>query len=90
MADIGSYGFFCLMCAQDIFQKKVGETFGDLTGVTGITDDIIIYGYDLVEHDANLTAVMERARETGLCFNADKCTIRCTKIPFFGHIISSS
>ena len=90
----GRYRFlplpFGLICAQDIFQKKVDETFGDLPGVTGIADDIVIYGCDLVDHDANLKAVMERARETGLRFNTDKCKIRCTEIPFFGHIISSS
>ena len=33
---------------------------------------------------------MERARETGLRFNADKCKIRCTEIPFFSNIISAS
>ena len=90
----GRYRFlplpFGLICAQDIFQKKVDETFGDLPGVTGIADDIVIYGCDLVDHDANLKAVMERARETGLRFNTDKCKIRCTEIPFFGHIISLS
>jgi len=36
----GRYRFlrlpFGLICAQDIFQKKVDETFGDLHGVTGI------------------------------------------------------
>jgi len=81
-----------LICAQDIFQKKVDETFGDLPGVTGIADDIIVYGYkeDHSDHDANLRAVMEHARETGLHFNADKCKIRCTEIPFFGHTISTS
>ena len=73
---------FGLICAQDIP--------GDLPGVTGIADDIVIYGCDLVDHDANLKAVMERACETGLRFNADKCKIGCTEIPFFGHIISSS
>ena len=41
-------------------------------------------------HDANLRAVMERARETGLRFINDKYKIRCTEIPFFGHIISAS
>ena len=92
----GRYRFlrlpFGLICAQDIFQKKVDETFGDLPGVIGIADDIIVYGYkeDHSDHDAHLQAVMERARETGLCFNADKCKIRCTEIPFFGHIIGSS
>ena len=50
-----------LICAQDIFQKKVDETFSDLPGVIGIADDIVIYGRDLAEHDANLKAVMERA-----------------------------
>ena len=38
----------------------------------------------------NLQAVMSRARETGLRFNADKCEIRCTELPFFGHIISAN
>ena len=76
----------------DIFQKKVDETFGDLTSVTGIADDIIVYGYkaDGSDHDENLQAVMTRAQETGLRFNSDKCKIRCTELPFFGHIKSAS
>ena len=92
----GRYRFlrlpFGLISAQDIFQKKVDETFGDLPGVTGIADDIIVYGYkeDHSDHDANLRAVMEHARKTGLRFNADKGEIRCTEIPFFGHTISTS
>ena len=83
---------FGLICAQDIFQKKVDETFGDLPGVTGKADDIIVYGYkaDGSDHDENLRAVMTRAQETGLHFNSDKCKIRCTELPFVGHIISAS
>ena len=61
-----------------------------LPGVTGIANDIVIYGCDLSNHDTNLKVVMERARETGLHFSADKCKIRCTEIPFIGHIISSN
>ena len=91
---LGRYRFlrlpFGLICAQDIFQKKVDETFSDLPGVTGIADDIVIYGNDLADQNANLKAVMERAHKTGLSFNAEKCKIRCTEIPFFGHIISAS
>ena len=33
--------------------------------------------------------VLQRARETGLRFNLDKCKFRCTRIPFFGHIIGA-
>ena len=91
----GRYRFlrlpFGLTCAQDIFQRKVDETFGDLPGVTGIVDDIIVYGYkdDQSDHDANLQAVMERAREQGLKLNLEKCKIGCTEVPLFRHIISA-
>ena len=35
-----------LICAHDIFQRKVDETFGDLPSMTRITDDIAAYGYN--------------------------------------------
>ena len=66
----GRYRFLCLpfglICTQDIFQRKVDETFEDLPGVTGIADDIVVYGYDDRDHDKNLSAVLQHARETGL------------------------
>ena len=66
----GRYRFlrlpFGLICAQDIFQRKVDETFGDLPGVTGIADDIVVYGYDDRDHDKNVSAVLQQDRETGL------------------------
>lgn len=86
----GRYRFlylpFGLICAHDIFQKKVDETFSDLPG---ITDDIVIHGNDLADHNANLKAVMECARKTELHLNVNKCKL-CTQIPFFGLIVSAS
>ena len=81
---------FELKCAQDVFQKKVDETFNDVPGVTGISYDIIVavYKSDGSDHDANLTPVLEWARATGLCFN-DKMIVRCKRIPFFGNIIGA-
>ena len=90
----GRYRFlrlpFGLICAQDIFQKKVDEAFGDRPGVTGIADDIVISGKTRDEHDKNLKAVMERAQETGVRFNPDKCQIARTELSFFGHTISGT
>ena len=64
------YRFLCLpfglICSQDIYQRKVNETFGDLSRVTGIADDIVVYGYDDRNHDKNLSAVLQHAFETGL------------------------
>lgn len=39
------------------------ETFGDLPCVTGITDDIVVYGYksDFSDHDENLCVVLQHA-----------------------------
>ena len=67
------------------------KTFSDISGVAGITDDIIVVGYksDGSDHDANLTAVLERARATGLCFNDKNMVVRCKRIPFFGNIIGA-
>ena len=47
-----------MIYAQGIFQKKVDETFRVLPGVTGVANDIVIYGCDLANHEANLKAVM--------------------------------
>jgi hypothetical protein len=61
--------------------------------VTGIGDDIIVYGYksDHSDHDENLHAVVQRARKTGLKLNIEKCQIRCESIsiPFFGHVVGA-
>ena len=79
-----------MLCAQDIFQRKLDETFRDIPGVAAVADDFVISDWDLADHDANLKAVMERARKIGDRFNAHKCKTRCTEIPFFGPIINSS
>ena len=82
---------FGLNFAQDVFQNKVDETFSDIHGVTGISDDIIVAGYksDGSDRDVSLTAVLVRARATGLCFNDKKMVVRCKRIPFFGNIIGA-
>ena len=79
-----------LCCSQDIFCQKVDEIFGDMTGVKAIVDDILIYGRTKAEHDTNLKAVLDRARDKGIRFNADKCRIGLSEIPYFGHIVTSS
>ena len=32
--------------AQDVFQRKLDSIFLDVPGVTGIADDMVIYGRD--------------------------------------------
>ena len=74
--------------SQDIFHARMDEILEDLPGVVGITDDVCVHGKDEEEHDRNLKALMDRAKETGLVFSSDKCTIRQPEISFFGNIYS--
>ena len=64
------------------------EMLEDRPVVVGITDDICVHVKDEEEHDRNLKALMDRAKETGLVFSSDKCTIRQPEISFFGNIYS--
>ena len=80
-----------IKCAQDVFQMKVDETFGDIPGVFDIADDLIIAGFkdDGSDHDATLRTELDRARECGTKFKK-KMIVRCYQIPFFGHIIGEN
>ena len=52
--DIGRFQWTRLpmgsIIAQDVFQRKLHSIFLDIPGVTGIADDMIIYGRDDQEH----------------------------------------
>ena len=66
----GQYCFkrlpFGLVSAQDIFQRKIDETYDGLPGIICIADDIVVYGQDDKIHDENLTRMMERTKECKL------------------------
>ena len=58
--------------AQDVFQRKLDAIFLDVPGVTGIADDMIIYGKDGFEHDGNVLNFLEICRKNNLTLNAEK------------------
>ena len=89
----GRYRFkrlpFGLICAQDVFQRKMDEVFEDLNGVTPLIDDVIITGRTREEHDANLRAALTRATEKKLKLNPDKLTVGAQEVKFFGHLLTA-
>ena len=70
---------------QDVFQRKLDHIFLDILGVTGIADDMIIYGRDDQEHDGNLLNSLEVCRNNNLTLNGEKMQFRLPKVSFFGH-----
>ena len=52
--------------AQDIFQRKLDAIFLDIPGVTGIADNMVIYGRSDLEHDKHLLNFLEVCRKNTL------------------------
>ena len=85
------YGRYCftrlpfgLKVSQDIFQLKMDQILENVKGATGISDDVVVYGKTEEEHDESLRNLMKAAKENGLVFNSEKCTIKTNSITFFG------
>ena len=64
--DIGKYQFNRLpigsKIASDVFQKKLDSVYIGLPEVTGIADDMVIFGRTEEEHDRNLILFLETTR----------------------------
>ena len=67
-----------------------------LPGIYVIADDILITGQGeskeeaLKDHDRNLVALLERAREVNLKLNPKKLKLRLSEVPFIGHLLTST
>ena len=87
--DIGRFQWMRLpmgsIVAQDVFQKKLDGIFLSVPGITGIADDMIIYGRNDLEHDRHLVNFLEVCRKNTLTLNLDKMQFRPPQVSFFGH-----
>ena len=71
--------------SQDIFQKKIDQTYEKCKGAVGIADDIQVFGNDNT-HDLHLHEAMDRTRRAGIKLNYDKCIVKSKSCSFFGNI----
>ena len=87
--DIGRYQFKRLpmgsKVASDIFQRMLDSVYIGLPGVTGIADDMVIFGRNEEEHDRNLILFLETTRKNGLILNKRKLQFKKKEVSFFGH-----
>ena len=87
--DIGRFQWTRLpmgsIVAQDVFQRKLDGIFLDVPGVTGIADDMVIYGRSNLEHDRHLVNFLDICRKNTLTLNPDKMQFRLPQVSFFGH-----
>ena len=86
---------FGISSAPEEFQRRQHEVLEGLTGAECVMDDIIVYGCGetmdsaIQDHDRNLTAVLQRAREVGLKLNKDQFKLRQTEDKYMGSILTA-
>ena len=71
--------------ASDTFQKKLDSVYIGLSGVTGIANDMIIFGKSELEHVRNLLQFLKTTRKNGLVLNKSKLQFKKQEVHFFGH-----
>ena len=79
---------FGLVSSQDVFQRAVDETFGDIPDVYCIADDILVAARTRGEHDVAVNRVIQRCRDSGFRLNPKKARILLDQINFFGHTLT--
>jgi len=60
---------FGISSAPEHFQKRMSTILDGLAGILCLMDDILIFGKDQKEHDARLTATLERIQAAGVWTN---------------------
>ncbi len=70
-----------------IFQRIMDSLLASIPGAKAYLDDIIVFGRNEDEHEANLRRVLDKLREAGLTLKKDKCKIRLKEIKFLGFLI---
>ena len=70
--------------SQDVFQLWMDAILKQCPGVIGIHDDMVIFGVDQQDHDANLINLLNLCQKEGLVLNSKKLELRRGRVTFFG------
>ena len=87
---------FGICSAPEVFQRRMHELIEGLTGIEVVADDFLVVGFgkDVAEatadHDKHLLAFLQRCKEKKIVLNAEKLHLRRNKVPFIGHVASST
>jgi TATA-binding protein-associated factor Taf7 len=71
--------------AQEVFQKRMSQSFGDIEGVETDVDDILVWGTTAEEHYQRLKKTLQRCEQINLTLNQSKCEFGTTEVVYIGH-----
>ena len=70
--------------SQNMFQLQMDAILEQCPGVIGIHDDMVIFGVDQQDHDANLINLLNICQKEGLVLNSKKLELQRERVTFFG------
>ena len=80
---------FGINAAAEKFQILIASAISDFPNVKNISDDVIIYGVTVQEHDKALRAVLTRFQELNQTLRKEKCQFYLPRTEFFGMVFSA-
>ena len=80
---------FGIKSAQEAFQRRMCQAFGDLDAVETNVDDILVWGATIQEHDERLMKTLQRCQEINLTLNREKCEFRVKEVIYIGHKLTA-
>ena len=72
---------------SEYFQEKMSLLLENILGVVCQTDDCLISGETLEQHDEHLMQVLGRLESAGITLNESKCVFAQRSLTFLGHWI---
>lgn len=79
---------FGVSSVAEVFQNTIRQMLQGIADVKNLSDDSIIYGATLADHDKSIIAVFQRLKEQDLTLNRKKCEFNKNRLEFFGFIFS--
>ena len=80
---------FGISCASEIFQNTIRNVLAGLEGTLNVSDDILVYGQNIDQHNERLHAALTRLQERGLTLNKEKCEFARTTLTYLGYRFSA-
>ena len=76
--------FFGVNTAHELFNETARSLLSDIPNQINISDDIIVFGSNIAEHDNALRAIFKRFNDYNVTVNSSKCEFHKSEISFFG------
>ena len=71
-----------------VFQQKLDDIYKKIPNVTGIADDIIVFGLTEEEHDQAFVNMLEATRANNVSLNSEKLQFKQQSVNFFGRTLT--